>query len=124
MAIVRYLVNDTEESVAFYTQRLGFALEKNFGAFAMVSKGDLTLWLADPRTSAAQPMPDGRTPEPGGWNRLVIEVDDIASLVEKLKSDGTVFRNEIISGVGGLQVLIEDPSGNPIELNQPASNRP
>lgn len=124
MAIVRYLVNDTEESVAFYTQRLGFALEKNFGPFAMVSKGDLTLWLADPRTSAAQPMPDGRTPEPGGWNRLVIEVDDLASVVEKLKSDGTVFRNEIISGVGGLQVLIEDPSGNPIELNQPAADRP
>ena len=124
MAIVRYLVNDTEESVAFYTRRLGFALEKNFGPFAMVSKGDLTLWLADPRTSAAQPMPDGRTPEPGGWNRLVIEVDDLASVVEKLKSDGTVFRNEIISGVGGLQVLIEDPSGNPIELNQPAADRP
>ena len=124
MSIVRYLVNDTEESVAFYTQRLGFALEKNLGPFAMVSKGDLTLWLADPRTSAAQPMPDGRTPEPGGWNRLVIEVDDLASVVEKLKSDGTVFRNEIISGVGGLQVLIEDPSGNPIELNQPAADRP
>ena len=123
MAIVRYLVNDTEESVAFYTQRLGFELEKNFGPFAMVSKADLTLWLADPRTSAAQPMPDGRTPEPGGWNRLVIEVDDLASLVETLKSDGTVFRNEIISGVGGLQVLIEDPSGNPIELNQPAADR-
>ncbi len=124
MAIVRYLVNDTEESVAFYTERLGFALEKNFGPIAMVSKADLTLWLADPRTSAALPMPDGRTPEPGGWNRLVIEVDDLASLVATLKSDGTVFRNEIISGVGGLQVLIEDPSGNPIELNQPAANRP
>ena len=124
MAIVRYLVNDTEESVAFYTQRLGFELDKNFGHFAMVTKVDLTLWLADPRTSAAQPMPDGRTPEPGGWNRLVIEVDDLASVVEKLKSDGTVFRNEIISGVGGLQILIEDPSGNPIELNQPAADRP
>ena len=124
MAIVRYLVNDTEESVAFCMQRLGFALEKNFGPFAMVSKGGLTLWLADPRTMAAQSMPDGRTPEPGGRNRLVIEVDDLASVVEKLKSDGTVFRNEIISGVGGLQVLIDDPSGNPIELNQPAADRP
>ncbi len=110
--------------MAFYTQRLGFALVKNFGPFAIVSKGDLTLWLADPRTSAAQPMPAGRTPEPGGWNRLVIEVDDLASVVDKLKSDGTVFRNEIISGVGGLQVLIEDPSGNPIELNQPSADRP
>ena len=124
MAIVRYLVNDTEESVAFYTQRLGFALENNFGHFAVVSKGELTLWLAGPRTSAAQPMPDGRTPEPGGWNRLVIEVDDLASVVEKLKSDGTAFRNEIISGVGGLQVLIDDPSGNPIGLIQPAADRP
>jgi len=69
-------------------------------------------------------MPDGRVPEPGGWNRLVIEVDDLASLVEELKAAGTTFRNEIISGVGGLQVLVEDPSGNPIELNQPAENRP
>jgi predicted enzyme related to lactoylglutathione lyase len=69
-------------------------------------------------------MPDGRVPEPGGWNRLVIEVDDLASLVEELKATGTTFRNEIISGVGGLQVLVEDPSGNPIELNQPAENRP
>jgi len=69
-------------------------------------------------------MPDGRVPEPGGWNRLVIEVDDRASLVEELKATGTTFRNEIISGVGGLQVLVEDPSGNPIELNQPAENRP
>ena len=69
-------------------------------------------------------MPDGRVPEPGGWNRLVIEVDDLASLVEELKATGTTFRNEIISGVGGLQVLVADPSGNPIELNQPAENRP
>jgi predicted enzyme related to lactoylglutathione lyase len=69
-------------------------------------------------------MPDGRVPEPGGWNRLVIEVDDLASLVEELKATGTTFRNEIISGVGGLQVLVEDPSGNPVELNQPAENRP
>ncbi|HIB11381.1 MAG TPA: VOC family protein [Dehalococcoidia bacterium] len=69
-------------------------------------------------------MPDGRVPEPGGWNRLVIKVDDLASLVEELKATGTTFRNEIISGVGGLQVLVEDPSGNPIELNQPAENRP
>ena len=124
MAVIRYLVKDTEESVAFYTQHLGFTLEKNFGPFAIVSKDDLTLWLADPRTSAALPMPDGRTPEPGGWNRLVIEVDDLASVVKTLKAAGTNFRNEIISGVGGLQVLVEDPSGNPIELNQPAEDRP
>ncbi len=119
MAIVRYMVSDTAEAVAFYTQQLGFSLEQNFGPFAIVSKDDLTLWLADPRTSAAQPMTDGRIPEPGGWNRLVIQVDDLTSLVETLRGDGTVFRNEIITGVGGLQILAEDPSGNPIELNQP-----
>ena len=119
MAIVRYMVRDTEEAVAFYTQQLGFSLEQNFGPFAMVSKGDLTLWLADPRTSAAQPMTDGRVPEPGGWNRFVVQVDDLEALVEKMKAGGTIFRNEIISGVGGLQILAEDPSGNPIELNQP-----
>ena len=120
MAIVRYMVNDTSKAVDFYTKKLGFSLVQNFGHFAMVSKDDLTLWLADPRTSAAQPMTDGRIPEPGGWNRFVIQVDDLASLVEKLKAEGTVFRNEILSGVGGLQILVEDPSGNPIELNQPA----
>ena len=123
MATVRYFVNDIEESIAFYTQKLGFALEKQFGPFAIVSKADLTLWLSDSRTSAARPMLDGSVPEPGGWNRLVIEVDDLASVVENLKGDGTVFRNEILSGVGGLQILAEDPSGNPIELNQPSENR-
>lgn len=80
---------------------------------------DLRLWLSDPRTSAAQPMTDGSIPEPGGWNRFVVQVDDLPSLVEKLKAEGTIFRNEILSGVGGLQILAEDPSGNPIELNQP-----
>ena len=123
MATVRYFVNDIEESIAFYTQKLGFALEKQFGPFAIVSKADLTLWLSDSRTSAARPMLDGSVPEPGGWNRLVIEVDDLASVVESLKGEGTVFRNEILSGVGGLQILAEDPSGNPIELNQPSENR-
>ena len=119
MANIRYFVKDIEESIAFYTQKLGFSLEENFGPFAVVSKEDLRLWLSDPRTSAARPMTDGRIPEPGGWNRLVVQVDDLASLVETLKGEGTIFRNEIISGVGGLQILAEDPSGNPIELNQP-----
>ena len=123
MANIRYFVNDIEESIAFYRQKLGFSLDKEFGPFAMISKGDLTLWLSDPRTSAAQPMSDGSVPEPGGWNRLVFQVDDLASLVETLKAEGTVFRNEILSGVGGLQILAEDPSGNPIELNQPAETR-
>ncbi len=119
MAIVRYFVSDIEEAIAFYTQKLGFSMEENFGPFAIVSKEDLRLWLSDPRTSAARPMSDGRIPEPGGWNRLVVQVDDLASLVETLKGEGTIFRNEILSGVGGLQILAEDPSGNPIELNQP-----
>ena len=102
MAIIRYFVTDMDEAIAFYTQKLGFSLEDNFGPFAVVSKEDLPLWLSDPRTSAARPMTDGRIPEPGGWNRLVVQVDDLASLVKKLKAEGTAFRNEIISGVGGL----------------------
>ena len=118
-ANIRYFVSDIEEAIDFYTQKLGFSLEQNFGPFAVVTKEDLRLWLSDPRTSAAQPMTDGRIPEPGGWNRLVVQVDDLASLVETLKGEGTIFRNAIISGVGGLQILAEDPSGNPIELNQP-----
>lgn len=124
MATIRYFVDNIGESIAFYTQRLGFSLEKQFGPFAIVSKADLTLWLSDSRTSAARPMLDGSVPEPGGWNRMVIEVDDLASLVETLKGEGTIFRNEILSGVGGLQILAEDPSGNPIELNQPSEDRP
>ncbi len=119
MANVRYFVSDVEEAIAFYTKQLAFSLEQNFGPFAIVSKEDLRVWLSDPRTSAARPMPDGRIPEPGGWNRLVVQVDDLASLVETLKAEGTIFRNEIISGVGGLQILAEDPAGNPIELQQP-----
>lgn len=91
MAIIRYLVNDTAESVAFYTEKLGFKLQNNFGSFAIIAKDDLTLWLADPRTSAAQPMLDGSKPVPGGWNRLVIEVDDVAGLVETLKAGGGKF---------------------------------
>ena len=106
--------------IAFYIQKLGFSLEQNFGPFAIVTKEDLRLWLSDPRTPAARPMADGRIPEPGGWNRLVVQVDNLVSLVEMLRKEGTIFRNEIISGVGGLQILAEDPSGNPIELNQPA----
>ena len=120
MATIRYFVSDVEEAVAFYTEKLGFSLDQNFGAIAMVSRADLQLWLAGPKTSAARPMPDGRIPEPGGWNRLVIQVDDLASLVATLRDDGTHFRNDIISGPGGKQILAEDPAGNPIELFQPA----
>ncbi len=88
--------------------------------FAQVKRGDLTLWLAGPGSSAARPMPDGRKPESGGWNRLVIEVDDIESVAASMKESGAAFRNEILSGPGGKQVLVEDPSGNPIELFQAA----
>jgi catechol 2,3-dioxygenase-like lactoylglutathione lyase family enzyme len=121
MATVRYMVTDVDQAVDFYTQRLGFSLTKSWApAIAMVSRGDLTVWLSGPPSSAARPMPDGRTPEPGGWNRLVIETDDIHGMVNRLKEAGVTFRNEVISGPGGSQVLIEDPSGNPIELFQAA----
>ena len=122
MATIRYLVHDVERSVAFYTQVLGFRLDKQMGpAIAMVSKGDLTLWLAGPQSSAARPMPDGRRPESGGWNRFVVEVDDLPARVAEFKRGGARFRNEVVVGPGGKQVLLEDPDGNPVELFEPAS---
>jgi catechol 2,3-dioxygenase-like lactoylglutathione lyase family enzyme len=120
MTAVRYMVTDVDEAVDFYTRHLGFTLDRRFGSvFAMVARGDLMLWISGPQTSAGRPMPDGRVPEPGGWNRMVLEVEDLASLVATLKAAGLRFRNDIISGPGGSQVLVEDPSGNPIELFQP-----
>jgi catechol 2,3-dioxygenase-like lactoylglutathione lyase family enzyme len=117
----RYIVDDVDEAIAFYTGHLGFVLERQLGpAFAMVTQGDLTLWLSGPQSSAARPMPDGRRPEPGGWNRLVIEVDDLEARVGQLKQAGLTFRNEIVTGPGGKQILLEDPAGNPVELFQPA----
>ena len=117
MAVFRYMVNDVESSMEFYTKHLGFELAEQMGlAFAIVSKGDLSLWLSGPQTSAARPMPDGRKPEPGGWNRLVIEVDDLESKVTQLKEAGLSFRNEIVSGPGGKQIVLQDGDGNPIEL--------
>ncbi len=124
MANVRYMVSNTESAVAFYTNHLGFELKKNFGRFAMVTLGDLTLWLSDPKTSARRPMSDGREPEPGGWNRIFVEVDDLESTVERLGRAGVHFRNEIVSGVGGKQVLIEDQDGNPIEVFEASPDRP
>ena len=121
MASIRYLVNDVNQSIQFYTESLGFTLEQQFGpAMAIVSKNDLTLWLAGPISSAAQPMPDGKKPQPGGWNRIVLQVEDINSLVSSLNGKNVKFRNEIVSGPGGSQILCEDPSGNVIELFQPA----
>jgi catechol 2,3-dioxygenase-like lactoylglutathione lyase family enzyme len=121
MAQVRYLVSNVDEAVAFYTGPLGFKLEKQFGpAVALVNRDDLTLILAGPSASAARPMPDGRRPEPGGWNRFLIRVDDLAAVVADLERQGVRFRNEIVIGPGGRQILCEDPSGNVVELFQPA----
>ncbi len=122
MAAIRYMVKNVDAAVAFYTEMLGFELVSQMGPpFAQVKRGDLTLWLAGPGSSASRPMPDGRKPEAGGWNRLVIEVEDIDSTATKLKGSGVTFRNDVLSGPGGKQVLIDDPSGNPIELFQAAS---
>jgi catechol 2,3-dioxygenase-like lactoylglutathione lyase family enzyme len=122
MATVRYIVSDVERAIAFYTQHLGFKLDRQAGsAFATVSRRDLTVWLSGPQSSAARAMPDGRRPEPGGWNRLVLEVEDLASRVAEMKNAGISFRNEIVVGPGGRQILAEDPDGNPIELFEPAS---
>lgn len=116
-ATVRYLVADVDRAVSFYVGQLGFELQEQMGtAFARVARGDLTLWLAGPQSSAARPMPDGRQPEPGGWNRFVIEVDDIEVMVAKLRGAGVGFRSSIVSGPGGKQILAEDPDSNPIEL--------
>jgi catechol 2,3-dioxygenase-like lactoylglutathione lyase family enzyme len=115
-ATVRYLVKNVDESLPFYTA-LGFTLVEQWGApFAMVARGDLTLWLSGPGSSAARTLPDGSVPEPGGWNRLVIEVDDIEAAMAAIRPTGARFRSDPVSGPGGKQVLIEDPSGNPIEL--------
>ena len=123
MATVRYLVNELDPSIEFYTKYLGFKLIEQMGtAFAIVAKDDLDLWLSSPQTSAARPMPDGQKPEAGGWNRFVIEVADIESLVASMKSAGVSFRNQIITGPGGKQILAEDPSGNPIEIFQSAES--
>jgi catechol 2,3-dioxygenase-like lactoylglutathione lyase family enzyme len=117
MATVRYLVSDVERAEAFYVEQLGFVIEQEMlPAFARIRRDDLTLWLAGPTSSAARPMPDGRRPEPGGWNRFVIQVDDLTAVIESLGSAGARFRNDVVTGPGGRQILIEDPDGNPIEL--------
>ncbi len=119
---VRYIVYDVEAAIEFYTKQLGFTLEMHPAPpFAMLSRGDLRLVLSAPNPAAGggQAMPDGRKPEPGGWNRFSIQVDDLAATVERLRKAGARFRNDIVTGVGGKQILLEDPSGNPIELFQP-----
>ena len=120
MTSVRYLVHDVDEALRFYTDELGFELRERHGpAIAIVARDGLTLWLAGPPSSAARLMPDGRRPEPGGWNRFVLEVEDLPALVDALRERGVPFRNEIVVGPGGQQILVEDPSGNVVELFQP-----
>jgi catechol 2,3-dioxygenase-like lactoylglutathione lyase family enzyme len=128
---VRYIVNDVDESIAFYCQQLGFEeVMHPAPTFAMLSRGDLRLVLSATGggPGGGQAMPDGTLPQPGGWNRFSIEVADLAATVETLRADGARFRNDIVTGVGGKQTLLEDPSGNPIELFEPilpeASLRP
>lgn len=118
---VRYMVDDVDASVAFYTDKLGFELLTSAApAFADVKRGNLRLLLAGPKSSAGRPMPDGATPAPGGWNRIHFIVDDIGSEVARLRDSGVSFRNDIVEGPGGKQILLQDPSGNLVELFEPA----
>jgi catechol 2,3-dioxygenase-like lactoylglutathione lyase family enzyme len=121
---VRYIVDNVEAAVAFYTTHLGFRLlTSTFPAFADVTRGDLRLLLSGPTSSAGRPLPDGRRPAPGGWNRIHLIVDDLAGEVERLQKAGLSFRSEIVTGPGGSQVVLDDPAGNPVELFQPATNQ-
>ena len=114
---VRSLVADVHRSVGFYRDLLGFeAVDQMGAAFAMVRREDLSVWLSGPASSAARPMPDGRQPTSGGWNRFVLEVDDLAAQVAVLRAAGATFRNDIVTGPGGRQIVLDDPDGNPIEL--------
>jgi catechol 2,3-dioxygenase-like lactoylglutathione lyase family enzyme len=120
---VRYIVDDVEDAIGFYGDRLGFDVEMHPApGFAILSRGDLRLMVNAPGGGggAAQPMPDGRVPEPGGWNRIQLEVDDLDREVDALRDAGASFRNEIVTGRGGKQILLDDPSGNPIELFEAA----
>jgi catechol 2,3-dioxygenase-like lactoylglutathione lyase family enzyme len=119
---VRYIVNDVDAAIAFYTTHLGFHLDMHPAPpFAMLSLGELRLVLSapNPRGGGGQPMPDGTAQRPGGWNRFAVEVRDLAATVERLRSAGVPMRNSIVTGVGGSQIIVEDPSGNPVELFEP-----
>lgn len=120
---VRYLVDDVQAAIDFYTTHLGFTLNTAYPpAFADVLRGNLRLLLSGPSSSAGRPMPDGRVPAAGGWNRIHLIVEDIAAEAARLRAAGVVFRNDIISGPGGQQTVLEDPAGNPVELFQPAGS--
>ena len=119
---VRYMVDDVERAIDFYTGLFGFTVGRNAApAFADVTRGSLRLLLSGPASSAGRPMPDGRTPEPGGWNRIHFVVEDIDAEVARLREAGVAFRNDVVTGPGGRQILLEDPAGNPIEVFQPAA---
>jgi catechol 2,3-dioxygenase-like lactoylglutathione lyase family enzyme len=124
MVNVRYMVDDVDDAVAFYTTFLAFEVLNSFPAFADVARDNLRLLLSGPTSSAGQPMPDGTTPGPGGWNRIHLLVDDLDAEVARLRDAGAPFRNEIVEGPGGKQILLEDPSGNVVELFQPADLSP
>ncbi len=118
---VRYMVDDVDAAIAFYTKHLDFELRMSAApAFADIIRGNLRLLLSGPKSSAGRPMPDGATPGPGGWNRIHLLVDDIDAEVARLREAGLSFRNDIVTGPGGSQILLEDPSGNVVELFQPA----
>jgi len=118
---VRYIGDDVEAAIAFYTTHFGFELRTSAApAFADVTRGPLRLLLSGPLSSAGRPMPDGRVPQPGGWNRIHLIVEDITAEVERLRAAGLTFRNEIVTGPGGRQIVLDDPAGNAIELFQPA----
>ena len=122
---VRYMVDDVDTAIDFYTRHFGFTVRSNAApAFADIVRGQLRLLLSGPKSSAGRPMPDGRTPEAGGWNRIHLIVEDIAAETERLREAGVSFRNDIVSGPGGQQILAEDPAGNLIELFQPAGASP
>jgi glyoxylase I family protein len=122
---VRYQVKDVERSIAFYTEQLGFKLDqKHLPAFAQVSIGNFKLILSGPGASGSRPMPDGSSQEPGGWNRIILQVADLPARIEALKKAGLQLRNQMESGPGGKQIQLEDPDGNPIELLEPAQQQP
>ena len=121
MAQVRYIVDDVDAAVGFYTGALGFTLTQKFGAaMAILERDGLRLWIAGPQASASRPMPDGSQPVAGGWSRIVLTVDDLDAVVARLRGHGVTFRNDVVVGPGGRQILCEDPAGNAVELFQPA----